>query len=582
MRDGEPSAIGPPASNRPVGYLLVLAILSTAAYGAVAMLSFRFAPDAPVSERPILAVLGLLGSAFVCYLLALAIALRSAETRWLLAIIVTASVLFRAVSLVSWPILEIDVYRYLWDGEVVWQGVSPYRYSPEQVLSGSSDGELPGEYRRLLALRDSNSAVQTILSRVHYGHLPTIYPPVSQVAFAGAVALMPPRAGVLQRIVTIKAVFVAFDLTTLAIVIGLLRCAGLHLGWSIAYGWCPLAIKEIANTGHLDSVTVFLTTLAIYWAVQSLRRDDRSRQRRHALLSAVGLALAIGAKLYPIVLLPWFAAVWLRGNGWRWALLSIAVWMALTAIVVFPMVPTDRVLAAIGVESAGTVPREPVTELSVETATSQPQDPSTGLTMFLRHWQMNDFLCMLVTENLRPISDMPSDQTAWFSVLPPTWRDRLLAVPMRWTGADPSGAAFLTMRFLTLSVFAVIAVSVLWPLRRSQDPAAWLRAAFLTLAWFWLLSPTQNPWYWIWALPLVMFAGNRAWLAISGLVMIYYLRFWFVHHWADHSVLGTGYSGALFFDFVVAWLEFGPWFLWLAWETAVARPPESKNSTAIV
>jgi len=189
---------------------------------------------------------------------------------------------------------------------------------------------------------------------------------------------------------------------------------------------------------------------------------------------------------------------------------------------------------------------------------------------------------MLVAENLRPMSDTPPEQAAWFSVLPQTWRDRLLAVPMQGTGTDAADAAFLTMRFLTLSVFAVIAVSVLWPLRRSQDPAAWLRAAFLTLAWFWLLSPTQNPWYWIWALPLVMFAGNRAWLAMSGLVMIYYLRFWFVYHWADQSVLGTGYSGAVFFDFVVTWFEFGPWFLWLAWEAVVAKSPESRNSGAIV
>jgi hypothetical protein len=53
--------------------------------------------------------------------------------------------------------------------------------------------------------------------------------------------------------------------------------------------------------------------------------------------------------------------------------------------------------------------------------------------------------------------------------------------------------------------------------------------------------------------------------------MIYYLRFWLSGHWADQPVLGTAYPGAMFFDFVVTWMEFGPWFVWLAWETAITK-----------
>ena len=88
-------------------------------------------------------------------------------------------------------------------------------------------------------------------------------------------------------------------------------------------------------------------------------------------------------------------------------------------------------------------------------------------------------------------------------------------------------------------------------------------AGFLTLAWFWLLCPTQNPWYWTWALPLLPFARSRVWMAVSGFVLLYYLRFWLTYDWADTSVLGTGYMGSAFFDFVVTWLEFAPWFAWL-------------------
>ena len=104
---------------------------------------------------------------------------------------------------------------------------------------------------------------------------------------------------------------------------------------------------------------------------------------------------------------------------------------------------------------------------------------------------------------------------------------------------------------------------------------------FLTLAWFWLLSPTLNPWYWIWALPFVPFARGRAWLAMGGLVLMYYLRFWFRHHYPDETVFFTCYRGVAFHDFVVVWLEFAPWFVWLMAEAVWRRfrPEESSDST---
>ena len=89
-----------------------------------------------------------------------------------------------------------------------------------------------------------------------------------------------------------------------------------------------------------------------------------------------------------------------------------------------------------------------------------------------------------------------------------------------------------------------------------------LEAVFLTLAWFWLLLPTQNPWYLTWCLPFLPFARGRAWFALSGLAFVYYLRFWMTARFSS-PVLGTPYPGAQFFDFVVTWLEYAPWVLWL-------------------
>ena len=551
---------------RPLAILIALAVVLVCAFAALAVLSFRFEPGSEPTERPIPAVLGLFGFTFLCYLLAIRAALRVKEGTRLVVAIVAVSVLIRAVSLFSWPILEIDVNRYIWDGAVTLEGTSPYRYSPQQVLSGGSNGPLPEDLRRLVELRGEGTALETILSRIHYGELPTIYPPVSQAVFALAAFVTPDSAGVFTRILVMKTLFVLFDLATVVVVIGLLRLAEKHVGWSVAYAWCPLIIKEIANSGHLDSAAVFFTTLALYFAIRPLARGVRGvGGGAETVVAAVLLALAVGAKLYPIVLLPLFVMLWSRTRGRRWTTIGATVFLAAATSVLWPMIPvqTDRIPPRAGQAAADGAAGGPL----LDTASADPQDPSGGLKAFLRRWEMNDFLFMLVVENLKSTGDVDPARRAWFSIVPETWKAALLSTSSSWLSVGETEAAFHLARAVTGSVFVLIVVLLLWRAGSSGDPAAWLRVAFLTLAWLWLLSPTQNPWYWTWALPLVMFARSRAWLALSGLTMIYYLRFWLSYHWPEEPFLGTPYAGAALFDLVVAWIEFGPWFLWLTWET---------------
>lgn len=200
----------------------------------------------------------------------------------------------------------------------------------------------------------------------------------------------------------------------------------------------------------------------------------------------------------------------------------------------------------------------PDTSLAME-----PQAPGRSLKAFLGRWEMNDFLFMLVVENVKPDDSRPPKDLPWFVVVPDAWRAKIVKRPTEWFGVEPSAAAFLLTRIVTSAVFLIVVGMLAWHATGSREPVDWLRAAFLTVAWFWLLSPTQNPWYWTWAMPLVVFARSRAWLAVSGLALVYYLRFWLGHHWPGESVPGIGYSGKLTFDYVVTWLEFAPWFVLL-------------------
>ncbi|OYV80999.1 MAG: hypothetical protein B7Z73_18600, partial [Planctomycetia bacterium 21-64-5] len=305
---------------------------------------------------------------------------RSRESLW---IVIAGAAIFRGLLLFSGPIEEIDLYRYLWDGAASAAGVNPFRYAPQQVLAADIADDLPGDLAKLVALRDRSPVLAEILARVHFGELPTIYPPVGQVVFALATAMSPDAASVRTRMTIMKAWFVLFDVLTMAIVVKLLRRVGRPAAAVVIYAWCPLVIKEIANSGHLDSLAVFLTTLAFYVGAKACFSQARRGWWGGASWAACLLGLAIGAKLYPVVLAPLLLLTVAARRGWRAAATTSFFFMAMTVLVLIPMWPS-RVAPAwkppASVEQAAELPPLPPEEMGLA-----PRDPSQTVRAFLSY-----------------------------------------------------------------------------------------------------------------------------------------------------------------------------------------------------
>ena len=199
------------------------------------------------------------------------------------------------------------------------------------------------------------------------------------------------------------------------------------------------------------------------------------------------------------------------------------------------------------------------------------QSSGRSLNAYICRWEMNDFIFMLVYENLRPDGQRDTQNLPWFVLLPDSWRAAISASAAGWFGVEPSPAAFMLARIVTGGIFLAVLAVLSWLAAKRLEIGHWLRAAFLIVAWLWLLSPTQNPWYWLWAMPLVMFARSRLWLLVSGLASVYYFRFWLAANWPSDAVPVIGYPGTLTFDYVVAWLEFLPWLFLLGFAAAMHR-----------
>ena len=194
------------------------------------------------------------------------------ESSWsLTAIIIFLAIIFRLCLIPSDPaVLSKDMYRYIWDGRVQQNGINPYLYPPQAD--------------ELKNLRDNQ-----IFPNINRKDYPTLYPAGAQVFFRIFYVL----AG--HSVTAYKAIMVFFDILTLLVLTALLRVYGFKTSRLIVYAWNPLVIFEIAYSGHLEGLTVFLVTTALYLcAIQK------------KIPAIIVLALSAAVKLYPALLLAAF------------------------------------------------------------------------------------------------------------------------------------------------------------------------------------------------------------------------------------------------------------------------------------
>ena len=191
---------------------------------------------------------------------------------WLITgFILLSAIFFRACLIPPDPsVLSKDMYRYIWDGRVQQNGINPYLYPPQAT--------------ELKQLRDKK-----VYSNINRKDYPTLYPAGAQLFFRAAYALVG------DSVTAYKGVMTGFDILTLLLLIAMLQAFGFSTSRIIVYAWNPLVIFEIAYSGHLEGLTVFLMAAALYLCTVHKK-----------MLGVIMVALAAAVKLYPALLLAAF------------------------------------------------------------------------------------------------------------------------------------------------------------------------------------------------------------------------------------------------------------------------------------
>jgi len=145
----------------------------------------------------------------------------------------------RVAMLFSPASLSDDVYRYLWEGEVIAAGLNPFLHAPSDPT--------------LTPLRDA------VWAQVNHKDVSTIYPPGALWLFRSVVALTASPVGW-------KILSGACDLGVAAILWRLCAARGVAAWAPVAYTLHPLPIIETAGSGHLEGPAVLGMMLSFTFA----------------------------------------------------------------------------------------------------------------------------------------------------------------------------------------------------------------------------------------------------------------------------------------------------------------------------
>ncbi|HSD30042.1 MAG TPA: glycosyltransferase 87 family protein, partial [Vicinamibacteria bacterium] len=281
-----PTAPGParaPISEHVVGvYGLVLT-------GCVAAWTLGPLPTTRIGRH-----LGLFGLAFAAYIVALA-ASRGLSRRGLL-LCLGAAVVWRAALVTTPPLLSDDVNRYVWEGRIQLHGGNPYAW-----------GDRP-ESPRWHSLRDS------VYEGVGHKGYTAVYPPLFQLASRAVVAVH-------DSVTAMKAFLVACELATLGALALVLHRRHRPLERLLVLAWSPLALLEIAGSGHNDAFGMLWMALALL-----------ALEAERPLLSALAASAGFTSKLLPGLV----AAAWARRYRLWHVLAGAALAIALVLVYVDP------------------------------------------------------------------------------------------------------------------------------------------------------------------------------------------------------------------------------------------------------
>lgn len=187
-------------------------------------------------------------------------------------------ILFRILFIFGLPFWSQDYYRFIWDGNLMIDGINPYLNTPNQIINTTSINSAQELYSKM-----------GTLSASHYSN----YPPINQLFFT--ISSFFSNHSIFISALILKLIIIFSDIGIYHYGRKILLLLNQNPKKILLYFLNPLIIVELTGNLHFEGVMLFLFSVGIYLFF-----------KERFLFAAIFIALSISTKLLPLLLLPFF------------------------------------------------------------------------------------------------------------------------------------------------------------------------------------------------------------------------------------------------------------------------------------
>lgn len=200
--------------------------------------------------------------------------------KWNFKFLLVVGILFRLVFLIALPNLSQDFYRFIWDGQLINQGINPYLFTPDELISNSE-----------FTIQNSEDLHNGMggLSARNFSN----YPPINQFIFSISTFLG--MGSILWTVIWMRLLIILADIGIVYFGRKLLQNLNQSPNLIFWYFLNPLVIIELTGNLHFEGVMLFFFVWAMY--LISIGKY---------LWAAPIYAASILLKLVPLLFLPLF------------------------------------------------------------------------------------------------------------------------------------------------------------------------------------------------------------------------------------------------------------------------------------